>query len=347
LRAGPAALLLATLVAPAPARADPPALRVALRQCPRPRIDRDVLLRLLRVEFTDARVPVTFAGSSPSPSPTAGADLRVLVLDCARAPAAYTLHLSYDDRESLLGVDLGDVAAAQRGRALALAIAEFVRSETRPPPVPVATGVPVATTPVAPARPRPRPPARGARVSATGFDAPRWIAALGLETRGSPDSVAARGVRLGLARRVGLPSARLYLEASARLLFAAPTDPLGSADLAFGELALGPRLRWSRARWSWGAGLHLAAGAACAAGVSTRAEVVTRTGCVATVRAGAAAVVAVRLAGPLALWSEAGASWQLVGLDARAGSPAAERSVGRLAGVALTAAAGVAWEFPP
>jgi hypothetical protein len=318
-------------------------VRVALRQCPRPRVDPATLLRLLRVEFTDARRSVTAADAAAADEVA----LRIFVADCERAPSAYTLHLAWRDHEALLAVDLGDVAPAQRPRSLALAVAEFVRTEAvAPDPAPPVAppAAPPAPTPSAPP-PAPRlffrpPRAIVRRPTIAPPTAARWIVALGLESRAAPSAVAARGLRLGVARRV---SASLYLVADGSALFAAPTDVLGAARFSSAELALGPRLAWTGARATLAAGAHLAAGVACTAGEPSRPDVVARGGCGFAARVGASLRAGARLAGPVELWSELGASWQFAGVDAQAMSSDDVRSVGRLAGLAVTASAGVAW----
>src|SRR6185312_7484307 len=220
-----ALLLIASSLFPLAARGAEPPIGVAIADCPTAAVSPDAFLRSLRVELAgEGRACCTrvasLAEAAPAASPT-----RLAIDGCGARPDLVQVSVQNQLTGAALDrqVALGDVPPDARPRALALAVAELLRTAAAPPPAPpvVAAAVPA----VAPA----------------GRPVDGWIPMLGLAARTHPTGgVTSWGFHAGLE----LARGPWQVAASGHVESADPSVALGKVDIVFlgGSLEVGWRV---------------------------------------------------------------------------------------------------------
>lgn len=340
--------------AEAPASAMPARVELTAPACAEA-VRAEVLLRMLRVELAGDGVERVELAAPGDAAGGALARVSVEVAPCAADASEFLV--TVDDaatRKSVRrAVDLADVPAATRPRALALAVAELLRASwlelAVPTAPPTAAPVPEAVRDVVRLRvtalaPRARAPR----------EAPRWapFVSLGFDARLLPlAATGVAGVRLagGVTPPWSLDGTRVRLRADGGVMFGSGASLLGDVDVlvATGAVALtftrgaavavelGPRVEVGVAR---AVGRITAGHSATGVTVGEDEAALVGVGLVAGVRG--------RLSATWAASLELEGQWVFGGVDARAVDRATGLDV-RAAGVfgpAVALRAGVAWD---
>lgn len=220
-----ALLLIASGLFPLAARGAEPPIAVAIRDCPTAPVSPEAFLRSLRVELAGEGRACCMRVASPTEAAPAASPTRLAVDTCGPTPDLVQVSV----RNQLTGaaldrqVALGDVSPDARPRALALAVAELLRTAAAPPPAP-----PVVAAAAPPVAPPARPP-------------DGWIPMLGLAARTHPTGgVTSWGFHAGLE----LARGPWQVAASGHVESADPSVALGKVDIVFlgGSLEVGWRV---------------------------------------------------------------------------------------------------------
>jgi hypothetical protein len=230
-------VLAGLAICPALAAADPP-IAVGIPDCPTAPVPIDAFLTSLRVELAAEGQPCCVRVPAGAPANEPRNPVSVAIgWTCAPGSDQVTIQVRHDRTGAALDrqVVLGDVSAEARPRALALSVAELIRSAGAAPIPPP----PAPTPPPAPAPPPPPP-------SPERSDLDGWLPNAGLVIRTHPSGdLTLWGFHGGVeyARGGWAAAVEAFIESGN------PTVPLGSVDTTFagGQLRLGRRFRLAHA----------------------------------------------------------------------------------------------------
>jgi hypothetical protein len=225
--------ILAGLGARPAIAADPP-IAVGIPDCATEPVPIDAFLTSLRVELAAEGQPCCLRVPAGAPASEPRNPVSVAIAwTCAAGSDQVTIQVRHERTGAALDrqVALGDVSVEARPRALALSVAELIRSASAAPPPPPA--------PIPPPAPAPPP-------SPDRSDLDGWLPNAGLVIRTHPSGdLTLWGFHGGVeyARGGWAAAVEAFIESGN------PTVPLGSVDTTFagGQLRLGRRFRLAHA----------------------------------------------------------------------------------------------------